>query len=249
MTSTGINTSSILVFGNVLMGLLEREKPEYLVVVFDTPEPTFRHKAYADYKAGRDAMPDDLAVAIPRIHDLVDALQLATLQAPGWEADDLAATLAHQAEAEGIDTYLVTSDKDYEQLVTDRTRVCRPGGSGEQCQVLGVEEVLEKWQIERVEQVVDILALMGDKVDNVPGISGIGEKTAQKRSNHWHGRELARLHRGAQGQAEGAGRDPCGRCAHVQGADHSASSGARGVCLGGPARAAARLGEDKGAVR
>ena len=97
MTSTGINTSSILVFGNVLMGLLEREKPEYLVVVFDTPEPTFRHKAYADYKAGRDAMPDDLAVAIPRILDLGDALQSATLQAPGWEADDLAATLAHQA--------------------------------------------------------------------------------------------------------------------------------------------------------
>jgi len=185
MTSTGINTSSILVFGNVLMGLLEREKPEYLVVVFDTPEPTFRHKAYADYKAGRDAMPDDLAVAIPRIHDLVDALQIATLQAPGWEADDLAATLAHQAEAEGIDTYLVTSDKDYEQLVTDRTRVCRPGGSGEQYQVLGVEEVLEKWQIERVEQVVDILALMGDKVDNVPGIPGIGEKTAQKLINQF----------------------------------------------------------------
>ena len=112
-------------------------------------------------------------------------MQIATLQAPGWEADDLAATLAHQAEAEGIDTYLVTSDKDYEQLVTDRTRVCRPGGSGEQYQVLGVEEVLEKWQIERVEQVVDILALMGDKVDNVPGIPGIGEKTAQKLINQF----------------------------------------------------------------
>ena len=180
MTSSGINTSSILVFANVLLGLLEREKPEYIVVVFDTPEPTFRHEAYAEYKAGRDAMPDDLAVAIPRIHDLVDALQIATLRAPGWEADDLAATLAYRAEADGIDTFLVTSDKDYEQLVTDHTRVCRPGGSGEQYQVLGVEEVLEKWQIERVEQVVDILALMGDKVDNIPGIPGIGEKTAQK---------------------------------------------------------------------
>ena len=180
MTSSGINTSSILVFANVLLGLLEREKPEYIVVVFDTPEPTFRHEAYAEYKAGRDAMPDDLAVAIPRIHDLVDALQIATLRAPGWEADDLAATLAYRAEADEIDTFLVTSDKDYEQLVTDHTRVCRPGGSGEQYQVLGVEEVLEKWQIKRVEQVVDILALMGDKVDNIPGIAGIGEKTAQK---------------------------------------------------------------------
>ena len=180
MTSTGINTSSILVFGNVLLGLLESEQPSHMVVVFDTPEPTLRHEAYAEYKAGRDAMSEDLAIAIPRIRDLVEALRIPTLRMPGWEADDLAATLAYRAEQEDMDTYLVTSDKDYEQLVTSRTRVCRPGSSGEGYQVLGVDEVLDKWQIERVDQVVDILALMGDKVDNVPGIPGVGEKTAQK---------------------------------------------------------------------
>jgi len=180
VTSTGINTSSVLVFANVVLGIMEREKPEYLVAVFDTSTPTFRHEAYAEYKAGRDAMPEDLGVAIPFIHRLVDALCVPALSLPGWEADDLAATLAHQAEERGIHTYLVTSDKDYDQLVSPHTSVCRPAGGGERYDVLGVSEVLEKWQIERVDQVVDILALMGDKADNVPGVPGVGEKTAQK---------------------------------------------------------------------
>ena len=180
ITSAGVNTSSILVFANVLVGLIERESPDYLVAVFDTSSPTFRHAAYAEYKAGRDAMPEDLATAIPLIKQMLEAFAVPSIALAGWEADDLAATLAHRAEEAGVDTYLVTSDKDYDQLVTARTKVCKPAGAGEQYEVLGEEEILQKWKIDRVDQVVDILALMGDKADNVPGVPGVGEKTAQK---------------------------------------------------------------------
>ena len=180
MTSKGLNTSAVFAFANTLMSIIDRESPSHLAVVFDTPEPTHRHLAYPDYKAQREAMPEDLSVALPYVHRLCEGFNIPVLKMPGWEADDVIGTLALLAESEGFQTYMVTPDKDYGQLVSENIFIYKPGRSGEEAEILGVEEIKSKWNIERIDQVVDVLGLMGDASDNIPGVPGIGEKTAQK---------------------------------------------------------------------
>ena len=178
-TSKNVNTSSVYVFTNVLIDLLTNYDATHVAVVFDTPEPTHRHKAYGEYKATRDAMPEDLQVALPYIDRLCDALNVPVLRYPGWEADDVVGTLSAVAEERGFDTYMVTPDKDFAQLVGERTFFCKPS-SGGGFDILDDREVCKQWEIERTEQVIDILGLMGDSSDNIPGVPGIGKKTAQK---------------------------------------------------------------------
>ena len=179
-TSGDVPTSGVFGMANTVFDLIKRQKPTHLAIAFDTSDPTHRHIAYPEYKAQRDALPEDIAVQIPLVDRLMQALNIPVIRTPGFEADDIIGTLAIQAAAEDYDVFMVTPDKDYHQLVTDRIKIYKPGRQGNAYEILGVEEVLEKWQIERVDQVIDILGLMGDKSDNVPGIHGIGEKTAQK---------------------------------------------------------------------
>ena len=173
MSSTGLNTSTVFVLTNTLLDILSNADPTHIGVVFDTPEPTYRHKMYPEYKAQREAMPEDLSMALPYVFRLCEAFNLPVVRVPGWEADDVIGTLAKQAEESGFITYMVTPDKDYGQLVSDSTFVCKPGRTGD-VEVQGVKEILEKWQIGHVGQVVDILGLMGDNSDNVPGVPGCG---------------------------------------------------------------------------
>jgi len=180
MTSTGLNTSTLFVLTNTLLDILNTEKPTHIAAVFDTPEPTHRHKMYEEYKAQREAMPEDLSTALPYVFKLCEAFNVPVVRMPGWEADDVIGTLARVAEEEDFTTYMVTPDKDYAQLVSEKTFMSKPGKAGNKAEILGVPEILEQWQIERVEQVIDVLGLMGDTSDNVPGVPGIGPKTAQK---------------------------------------------------------------------
>ncbi len=179
-TSTGKCTSAIFGFCNTLFDLLNREQPTHVAVAFDTEEPTHRHERFEAYKAQREEMPEDLAAQIPDVIRLLEAMHIPVLRMPGWEADDVLGTLARRAEQEGFTTYLVSPDKDYHQLVTSQTFVWKPGRKGGQYEILGVPEVKERWQVDDVSKVIDILGLMGDASDNVPGVPGIGEKTAQK---------------------------------------------------------------------
>ena len=180
MTSQGMNTSAVFAFTNTLLSIIDREQPTHMAVVFDTPEPTHRHRAYPEYKAQREAMPEDLSLALPYVFQLCEAFNMPVLKMPGWEADDVIGTLALRAEAEGFTTFMVTPDKDYGQLVSERTFIYKPGRAGDEAEVQGVAEILERWGIERIDQVIDMLGLMGDASDNIPGVPGIGEKTAQK---------------------------------------------------------------------
>jgi len=144
------------------------------------PKETERHIEFPEYKAQRDAMPEDIATQLPYIDRLLDALNIHVIRRPGYEADDVIGTLAHQASKEGFRTWMVTPDKDYEQLVTDDIVIYKPGRRGADSEIFGVKEVLGKWGIERVDQVIDILGLMGDASDNIPGVAGIGPKTEQQ---------------------------------------------------------------------
>ncbi len=180
MSSTGMNTSTLFVLTSTLLDIFNNAQPTHIAAVFDTPEPTHRHKRFPAYKAQREAMPEDLSAALPYVFRLCEAFNLPVLRIPGWEADDLIGTLAKQAEAEGFTTYMVTPDKDYGQLVSGKTFICKPGRTGSDAEIQGIPEILDRWKIERVEQVIDILGLVGDSSDNVPGVPGIGEKTAQK---------------------------------------------------------------------
>jgi DNA polymerase-1 len=179
-TSSGKCTSATFGFCNTLIDVLNRQRPTHLAVAFDTDEPTHRHERFEQYKAQRQAMPEDLAEQLPDVLRLLQAMRIPILRMPGWEADDVLGTLARRAERDGFVTYLVTPDKDYQQLVTDKTFVWKPGRQGGQFEVLGVEEVKQRWQVSDVSQVVDVLGLMGDTSDNVPGVPGIGQKTAQQ---------------------------------------------------------------------
>ncbi len=180
MTSKGMNTSAVFAFANTLLSIIEKGEPTHIAVVFDTPEPTHRHHKYEEYKAQREAMPEDLSQALPYVFRLCEAFNIPVLREPGWEADDVIGTLAKKAETEGFATYMVTPDKDYGQLVSERSFMYKPGRGGDEVEVLGVPEILAQWQVERIDQVVDVLGLMGDSSDNVPGVPGIGPKTAQK---------------------------------------------------------------------
>ena len=178
ITTTGINTSATFGFCNFLVELLELEKPTHIAVVFDPAGPTFRHEMYAPYKAQRPPMPEDLRKSVPYIKNIIEGLGISCIDAPGYEADDLIGTLAKKAEKEGYTVYMITPDKDYAQLVSEKVFMYKPGRSGNKSEVWGIAEVLDHFGIERVDQVVDILGLMGDTADNVPGCSGIGPKSA-----------------------------------------------------------------------
>ncbi|MGH8019220.1 MAG: DNA polymerase I [Opitutaceae bacterium] len=179
-TSAGVNTSALFGFTATILDLVEREKPTHMAVVFDTMAPTARHEAYPAYKANRDEMPEDLGVALPHLGRFARAFGAPVIAMDGYEADDVIGTLARIAETRGFTTYMVTPDKDFGQLVTERTLIYKPGTKGDPAEVLGVAEVLDRWQITRVEQVIDMLGLIGDSTDNIPGVPGIGPKTAQK---------------------------------------------------------------------
>ena len=178
-TSNGFNTSAVMGFTNTLLDVLKKEKPTHMAVVFDTDAPTERHTEFAAYKAHREAMPEDLSKALPYIFNVVLGFNIPLITSDGYEADDIIGTLAKKAELKGYQVYCMTPDKDFAQLVSDNIRIYKPARMGNDMEILGVKEVLAKWEIERVEQVIDILGLWGDAVDNIPGIPGIGEKTAK----------------------------------------------------------------------
>lgn len=180
IASTGLNTSAMFGFVNTLLEVLQKEKPSHIAVVFDTEAPTGRHTEFEAYKAHREAMPEDLAKSIPYIFRLIEAFNIPVITMDGYEADDLIGTLAKQAEQKGYTTYMMTPDKDFGQLVSDKILIYKPARLGNGAEVMGVAEVLKRWDIKRVDQVIDILGLMGDAVDNIPGIPGVGEKTAIK---------------------------------------------------------------------
>jgi len=185
-TSNGLNTSAVYGFLNVLLDLKENRQPTHLAVALDTPEPTERHRIYPEYKAQREAMPEDLAAAIPLIHRLCEAMNIPLLKLDGYEADDIIGTLARKAEQEGFTTYMVTPDKDFSQLVTEHTFLFKPGRKGGAPEIEGVEETCKRWQVEHPKQVIDILGLWGDASDNIPGVPGVGEKTAKKLIGEHH---------------------------------------------------------------
>ncbi len=179
ITSTGFNTSAIFGFANTLLELLRTQQPSHIAVVFDTMAPTNRHIEFESYKANRQAIPEDLAAAIPYVYKLVEGFNIPLLTLDGYEADDIIGTLAKQAEARGYTVFCMTPDKDFGQLVTENIFIYKPARLGNGAETLGVKEILEKWEISDVKQVIDILGLWGDSVDNIPGIPGIGEKTAK----------------------------------------------------------------------
>jgi DNA polymerase-1 len=180
LTSTGFNTSAIYGFANTLLDIIGKQSPTHLAVAFDTAAPTARHTEFAEYKAHREAMPEELSAALPHIKRLIDAFNIPRLELDGFEADDIIGTLVKRAEREDFRSFMVTSDKDFGQLVTDKTFIFKPGRAGDDVEILGVPEVLARWNIQSPAQVVDVLALMGDASDNIPGVPGIGEKTAMK---------------------------------------------------------------------
>ncbi|MEO6150917.1 MAG: DNA polymerase I [Mucilaginibacter sp.] len=178
-TSGGVNTSAVMGFTNTLLEVLRKEKPTHMAVVFDTDAPTERHTDYEAYKAHRQAMPEDLSAALPYVVKVILGFNIPVITSDGYEADDIIGTLAKKAELKGYQVYCMTPDKDFAQLVSDNIRIYKPARMGNDMEILGVKEVLAKWEIERVEQVIDILGLWGDAVDNIPGIPGVGEKTAK----------------------------------------------------------------------
>lgn len=180
ITSQGRNTNAQFGFTNTLLDLINNQKPTHIAVCFDTAAPTERHTDFADYKANRQETPEDIRSAVPDIMKIVEAFNIPVIAIDGYEADDVIGTLAKQAAASGYEVFMVTPDKDYGQLVTDKIKIYKPPYQGGQIEIMGPEEVCNKWGIENVDQVIDMLGLMGDAVDNIPGIKGIGEKTAAK---------------------------------------------------------------------
>ncbi|MCE2778198.1 MAG: DNA polymerase I [Algoriphagus sp.] len=180
INSKGLNTGVMLGFTNTLLEVLEKEKPSHIAVAFDTKAPTFRHEQYTPYKANRLEQPEDITVSIPWVKEIVRAFKIPVLEMDGFEADDVIGTIAKKAEKELFTVYMMTPDKDYGQLVDDHIFLYKPAFMGNGVDVMGPKQICEKWDIEHVDQVRDILGLMGDAVDNIPGIPGIGEKTAVK---------------------------------------------------------------------
>ena len=180
ITSKGRNTNAQFGFTTTLLDLINKERPTHLAVVFDTEVATERHTDFVDYKANRQEAPEDLSAAIPDIKKLIRAFNLPCLEKDGFEADDVIGTLALEAADLGYTVYMVTPDKDYGQIVRDNIFIYKPSYQGGGVEILGPQEVCAKWNISSVSQVVDMLGLMGDAVDNIPGIAGVGEKTAAK---------------------------------------------------------------------
>ncbi|MCL2132560.1 MAG: DNA polymerase I, partial [Lentimicrobiaceae bacterium] len=180
INSKGLNTSAILGFANSLYDVIRNEKPTHIGVAFDTHDPTVRHIDFTDYKANRQDTPEDIITSIPYIKTLLDGFGIPVLEKPGYEADDVIGTIAKQAERQGFISYLMTTDKDYGQLVSENIFIYKPAHSGNGISILGVKEVCEKYAIRNPEQLIDILGLWGDSVDNIPGVKGIGEVGAKK---------------------------------------------------------------------
>lgn len=180
INSKGQDTSAILGLVNTLMDVQMKEQPTHWAICFDTSEPTERHIEYKEYKAQREAMPEGISTALPYIFKLMDALNIPVITKPGYEADDVIGTLAKKAEKEGFTTYMMTPDKDFAQLVSDNIYMYRPPRMGNGAEIWGIPEVLNKFEIKRVDQVIDYLGMMGDASDNIPGIPGVGDKTAKK---------------------------------------------------------------------
>ena len=180
INSKGMNTSAIFGFVNTLADVIKRQQPTHIGVAFDPAGPTFRHEAYEQYKAQREETPEDIRLSVPIIKEIITAFRIPILEVPGYEADDVIGTLATTAGGRGIDTYMMTPDKDYGQLVSEHVFMYRPRFGDKDFDTLGVEEVKAKFGIERPEQVIDLLGLMGDSSDNIPGCPGVGEKTALK---------------------------------------------------------------------
>jgi len=180
LTSKGKNTNAQFGFTNTLVELINKQKPSHMAVCFDTSAPTERHTDFEHYKANRQEAPEDIISAIPDIKAIITAFNIPCIELDGYEADDIIGTLSKQAEAAGYEVYMVTPDKDYGQLVSNNIKIYKPGYQGGDVEIMGPEEVCAKWNIKDVAQVIDILGLMGDAVDNIPGIAGVGEKTAAK---------------------------------------------------------------------
>ncbi len=181
VNSKGQNTSAAFGFTNALIDIISKEKPTHIAVVFDAPGgATNRMEDFADYKANREEMPEDIRSMLEPIKEIIAAFHIPTILLPGYEADDLIGTLAKQAEKEGFQTYMMTPDKDFGQLVSENIFIYKPGRGGDPATIMGVKEVCEKFEVENPLQVIDILGLWGDAVDNIPGIPGVGEKTAKK---------------------------------------------------------------------
>ena len=178
MTSSGLNVSALFGFANGVTSILAEHKPTHAVLAMDPSGPTFRHKAYPPYKAQREKMPEDLAANIPYAFELAEALGLPVLRMDGFEADDVMGTLAVKAAAEGFDVYCATPDKDAAQLVAPRINLFRPGHGKDAPEIYDVEKVKAHWNLSSPSQMIDYLALAGDTADNIPGIRGVGEKTA-----------------------------------------------------------------------
>lgn len=180
ITSTGLDTSAIFGFTTALLEVIQKERPTHIGVAFDTAKPTQRHIDFEAYKAHRQETPEAIKLAVPYILKVLEAMRIPILMMDGFEADDVIGTLAKQAEAQGFETYMMTPDKDFGQLVTDKTKMYKPGRGGEPAEVWGPAEVCARFGLQRVDQVIDLLGMMGDSADNIPGLPGVGEKTAVK---------------------------------------------------------------------
>ena len=180
INSKGVNTSAMMGMTRFIWDVIRNQKPTHIAVAFDLSGPTFRTEMYPEYKANREAQPEDITTALPYIREIIEGFNIPVVTKEGYEADDVIGTLAKQAEKEGFEVFMVTPDKDYAQLVSDKVFMYKPARMGNGVEILGEKEVLEKWQIKRVDQVIDVLGLQGDAVDNIPGIPGIGAKTAVK---------------------------------------------------------------------
>ncbi len=211
ITSKGRNTNAQFGFTNAVVDLINNQRPTHMAVCFDTEAPTERHTDFADYKANRQEAPEDLLSALPDIKAIVKGFNIPCVELDGFEADDVIGTLSKQAAAAGYEVYMVTPDKDYGQLVDERIRIYKPPYQGGIAEIMGPKEVCEKWNIKDVSQVIDILGLMGDAVDNIPGIKGVGEKTAAKLLNEYQTLEnvIANAEgiKGALGEKIRAGRE------------------------------------------
>lgn len=185
INSKGINTSAIFGFVNTLEDVLKNQDPSHIGVAFDPEGPTFRHEAYPAYKAQREATPEDIKIAVPIIKKIIKAYRIPILEVKGFEADDIIGTLSRQASEKGIDTYMMTPDKDYAQLVNEHVYMCRPKQGDREFEILDIEKVKSKYGLQETKQMIDYLGLMGDSSDNVPGCPGVGEKTASKLINEF----------------------------------------------------------------
>ena len=194
ITSKGLNTSAIYGFINTLNDIINNQTPSHIAVVFDPPSPTFRHKMYREYKANREATPEDIKKSVPYIKKIITAYNISILEVEGYEADDTIGTIAKKAERQGFKVYMMTPDKDFAQLVSENIFMYKPARGGEKPVIWDVEKICEKFNIEHPEQVIDVLALWGDASDNIPGAPGIGEKTSKKLISKYGGIEEVYRH-------------------------------------------------------